>query len=125
MEGKHFIQEGTSMRRFSTSSKTYFVSHLECSKCRKVYDHNILQNLCGDQECASPLLVRYELDAIKKSLQKNDLRNRKSGMWRYRELLPVKGDPITMQELETPITQLKKVGQILGFEHLYMKNEAV
>jgi len=45
-------------------------------------------------------------------------------VWRYRELLPVQIDPITLQEGGTPLYHLKRLGQEMGLNHLYGKHEA-
>ena len=37
------------------------LTHLECSACASRYDADQLQNLC---RCGSPLLARYDLDAV-------------------------------------------------------------
>ena len=40
-----------------------FVTHLECTRCGKRYDHRVLQTLCHD--CGRPLYARYDLPAIR------------------------------------------------------------
>ncbi len=47
-------------------------------------------------------------------------------MWRYRELLPVIEDQniITLGEGFTPILRLRKIGDGLGLENLYLKDES-
>ena len=50
-------------------SKSY-VSHHECSKCRKTYDPEQLNQLCS---CGAPLLVRYDLKKLVGTVTKRDL----------------------------------------------------
>jgi threonine synthase len=46
-------------------------------------------------------------------------------VWRYRELLPVRINPITLQEGGTPLYHLKRLGQEMGLKHLYAKHEGM
>ena len=101
-----------------------FVTQLECPKCQKTYESEKVQQLC---ECGGPLLVRYDLEKAAGSLTKEDLKNRKPDLWRYRELLPVR-DPeniITLGEGMTPIVELKQVGAHYGFSNLLLKDEGL
>ncbi|MEM8717063.1 MAG: threonine synthase [Cyanobacteria bacterium P01_G01_bin.4] len=101
-----------------------FASHLECPKCGAFYPTELPQQLCA---CGSPLLVRYDLERVAKSVTKEDLFHRAPDLWRYRELLPVV-DPsniVTMGEGMTPLLRLERLGQSLGMPHLYLKDEGV
>ena len=64
-----------------------FVSHLECSETGKVYPADKIHNL---SETGKPLLVRYDLDAVKRFFPKTALNGRLPEFWRYRELLPIR-----------------------------------
>jgi len=46
-------------------------------------------------------------------------------VWRYREILPVRGEPVTLQEGGTPLYHLKKIGKDLGLPELYAKHEGM
>jgi threonine synthase len=46
--------------------------------------------LLGRCKCGQPLLVRYDLDALRHVVSKDDLLRRAPDMWRYREFLPVR-----------------------------------
>ena len=39
------------------------------------------------------MLVRYDMDAARRTLTRESLPTRKSGMWKWRELLPNEGEP--------------------------------
>ena len=84
-----------------------YVSHLECSITSKRYEANIIHGL---SEAGRPLLVRYDLDKLKKEVSRDDISNSKiNGLWRYAPLLPV-ADPknrITLGEIITPLIKLK------------------
>jgi threonine synthase len=98
------------------------VSHLECSKCRKAYGQDQLNQLCS---CGAPLLVRYDLKNVANAVTKRDLASRPSSLWRYKELLPVKGDDniVTLGEGMTPLIPLTTIGGRLGLRNLFMKDE--
>src|SRR5947209_2218165 len=86
-----------------------FVTHLECARCGARHDHRIVQNLC---HCGSPLLVRYDVDAVRAAVTKADLPARVASMWRYPEFLPL-DDPrgaVTLGEGWTPILPLDRLG---------------
>ncbi|HEY0096944.1 MAG TPA: threonine synthase, partial [Archangium sp.] len=101
-----------------------FLSHLECSRCRKTHDAERVQNLC---DCGGPLLVRYDLEAAARAVRPADLAGRVSSLWRYRELLPVR-DPkniITLGEGMTPLFPLPRLGAELGLRDLWLKDEGL
>jgi len=52
----------------------------------------------------SPLLVRYDLDGIRKVFSRQSLAGRPTDLWRYRELLPVRRtrDIVSLGEPMTP-----------------------
>jgi threonine synthase len=104
-------------------SKSY-LSHLECPKCNLTYDANELHQLCT---CGAPLLVRYNLEALKDKWKKEDLVGRESTLWRYRELLPVVDEQniVTLGEGMTPMLPLPVAGQKIGLNNLYLKDEGV
>ena len=64
------------------------VKNLECSSCHREYEARKPHNVCT--ECGKPLLVRYDLKRIAKFLTRQTLYARRSDMWRYREVLPVR-----------------------------------
>jgi threonine synthase len=85
----------------------YYVTHLECSMTGKIYQANEIQGL---SEAGRPLLVRYDLDKIKKEISREEISNSKiDGLWRYSPLLPVKNpdDRISLGEVITPLIKLK------------------
>src|SRR5262245_63753205 len=70
-----------------TAERQTFVTHLECSATGARYPADELHNLSRERK---PLLVRYDVEAIKKELSKEALASRPRDLWRYRELLPVR-----------------------------------
>jgi threonine synthase len=84
-----------------------FVTHLECSLTGERYDAGKLHNL---SRAGKPLLVRYDLDAIR--LDGATLAARPPGMWKWRELLPLPKavEPVSLGEPETPLVPLTRTG---------------
>ena len=70
-----------------TTERPTFVTHLECAATGERYPADELHNL---SRAGKPLLVRYDLDGVRKALSKETLARRPADLWRYRELLPVR-----------------------------------
>ncbi len=85
-----------------------YVSHLECSITGKKYEANKIHGL---SEAGKPLLVRYDLQTLKKEISRDNISNSKvDGLWRYSPLLPVSDpkDRITLGETITPLIKLNR-----------------
>lgn len=100
-----------------------FVLHLECSACDKTYSPRQLINLCP---CGKPLLVRYDLSAVRASLPQRIQGIRPHTMWRYRELLPAGNSqaPISLGEGDTPLVDAGRLASSLGLSRLWIKDES-
>jgi threonine synthase len=83
------------------------VTHLECSLTGERYEAGQVHNL---SRAGKPLLVRYDLEAARRTLTREALAAREPGMWKWHELLPHHGDPVSLGEPETPIVALPKTG---------------
>ena len=69
-----------------TAQRPTFVTHLECSMTSERYEADQLHGL---SRAGRPLLVRYDLDAVRANLPRQLLEARPTDMWRWRELLPL------------------------------------
>jgi threonine synthase len=101
-----------------------YLTHLECPRCGARHDAHRLRNLCG---CGSPLLARYDLDAVGKAVDPATFAERGADLWRYRELLPV-GDPeavTTLGEGWTPLLPAARYGAHIGVPRLLVKDEGL
>jgi len=96
------------------------VTHLECSLTGERYEAGRVQNL---SLAGRPLLVRYELAAARRTLTRDDIARRAPGMWKWRELLPHDGDPVSLGEIETPIVPLGATAARAGAVNLLVKDE--
>ncbi len=86
-----------------------FVTHLECSISGERYEADTLQGL---SRAGRPLLVRYDLDAVRANLPRPLLEARATDMWRWRELLPVRRTEniVSLGEIETPLIPIPRSG---------------
>lgn len=93
------------------------LSHLECERCQREHDATVQQQRC---ECGGTLLARYDLRGI----DADAIRARPPGMWRYRELLPVQGEPVSLGESQTPLVFLARLSERWGVE-TWLKDDGV
>jgi threonine synthase len=98
------------------------LDHLECSSCGAVRNAFERQSLCP--LCGRPLLARYDLPRAARTLDPGVLSSRPSTLWRYREVLPAAGEPVSLGEGWTPLLQARRLGEALGLDLLYIKDES-
>jgi len=105
-----------------TTERPTFVTHLECAMHGDHYEADKLHNL---SKAGKPLLVRYDLDGVRQALTKAALKERPNGMWKWRELLPVRKaqDIVSLGEVETPLISLPKLAKKLGGGEIIVKDE--
>ena len=106
-----------------TVERPTFVTHLECSMTGERYPADELHNL---SRAGKPLLVRYDLAGVKKSLSREALARRPQDLWRYRELLPVRRteDIVSLGEAVTPIVAMPKLAKMLTTTEILVKDES-
>lgn len=95
-----------------------------CPQCSQSYSAEVVQSYC--KHCESPILARYDLERLAKSVTAEVIRQRRSGIWRWEEFLPVreKAWQISLGEGDTPLLPLPRLGEKLGLKQLYLKDEA-
>ena len=105
-----------------TVERPTFVTHLECSATGERYPADELHNL---SRAGKPLLVRYDLAGVKKSLSRTALAQRPHDLWRYRELLPVRRveNIVSLGEAVTPIVAMPKLAKKLTAAEILVKDE--
>lgn len=101
------------------------ITHLECTLCGKTYSHRAPMRLCPDDQ--KPLFARYDLAAAAKTLTRDSLPYRAPNMWRYEEVMPVERPEsvITLGEGYTPLMRATRLGEALGMDSLYIKDEGL
>ncbi|MEM9763141.1 MAG: threonine synthase [Pseudomonadota bacterium] len=95
-----------------------FVSHLECSLTGKRYEAGRPHGL---SEAGRPLLVRYDLERMKATLDrdampKEGMADGPAGFWRYASFLPVEKleNRVSLGEVMTPIMPLTHSAASIG-----------
>lgn len=100
------------------------VTHLECSRCGRSFEAGQVLNLCP---CGGPLLVRYDLEKARRSWNRAWIANGPSSMWRYQPVLPVRRPEsiVSLGEGFTPLIRARRLGQRLGADNLWIKDEGI
>jgi len=98
------------------------ITHLECSRTGERYKAGTIQNLSS---AGWPLLVRYDLQDVKKRWDRDTLAEAPRTMWRYAPLLPVVSleNIVSLHEGFTPLHQLHRLGPRFDCENLWLKDE--
>lgn len=100
-----------------------FMKALKCRECGREYP------LSATHVCEfdfGPLEVAYDYDRIKQSLTRAAIEARPRTMWRYRELLPIAGEPtVGFQVGYTPLVKADRLAKRLGIRELWVKNDTV
>ncbi len=100
-----------------------FVKGLKCRECGHAYAI-LPTHVC--EFCFGPLEVDYNYPEIQKVLTREKIESRPHSMWRYRELLPIDGEPtVGPQAGFTPLIRAGKLAKQLGVKELWIKNDAV
>ena len=94
---------------------------LVCVSCGAEFPADEILYNCS--RCGHLLAVRYDLSAL--NITKKTWEGRPLSVWRYRELLPVTIEPVTIHEGGTPLYHLKRIGKELGLPRLYAKHEGM
>jgi threonine synthase len=104
-----------------TAERPTFVTHLECGLTGERYEADRLHGL---SKAGKPLLVRYDLAALAKSVTKEAVAARAPDLWRYREFLPVRkaANVVSLGEVMTPLVPLPRLQA--GAGSLLVKDEA-
>jgi threonine synthase len=100
-----------------------YVKGLRCRECGRGYPKESLY-VC--EYCFGPLEVDYDYEGIKEKLTKGVIENRAKNLWRYRELLPLDGEPtVGLESGFTPLIRAVNLEKALGVKELYIKDDSV
>ena len=99
------------------------IKGLVCRECGKEYPPVSL-HVCD--MCFGPLEVQYNYQAIKSSISRKTIEAGPKSLWRYVDLLPIQGEPtVGLYAGFTPLIRAKNLGDELGLDKLYIKNDTV
>jgi threonine synthase len=96
---------------------------LRCHLCQTAFPATALW-VCD--RCLGPLEVTYDYAAIAPTVSRETIERRPQNLWRYRELLPIAGDPRTgLHSGFTPLVRANRLAARLGVRELYVKDDSV
>ena len=76
--------------------------------------------------CFGPLEVVYDYATIAEVVSHDRIAAGPLSIWRYHDLLPASGeDPVDIMAGYTPLLKARNLGQQLGLNNLYIKNDSV
>lgn len=97
-------------------------SHLQCRECGRRYPKDAI-HVCEFD--FGPLEAAYDYSAIAQQISRAKIEARPQSMWRYRELLPIEGEPLVGKHTGfTPLVRADRLAERLGVKELYIKNDA-
>lgn len=100
-----------------------FFTSLKCRECGRTHPKQAIYTCEFD---FGPLEAAYDYDAIAQSISHEAIARRPQNMWRYRELLPIDGEPtVGLQVGFTPLVPAPRLARALGVRSLYIKNDTV
>lgn len=100
-----------------------YVQGLKCRECGREY---AIEPIYVCEFCFGPLEVVYDYKKIAKVLTKRKIQQRGKNLWRYRELLPVDGEPVAgINAGFTPLVKAERLAAALGVKELYIKDDTV
>jgi threonine synthase len=78
---------------------------------------------CNEDE--GRLEVEYDYDSLAKSISRQVLDQRRGGLWKYHELLPIENEEniVSLGEVQTSLIVCENLGKLLGLSGLYVKDE--
>jgi len=100
------------------------MSHMRllCPVCQREAGADSFVYRC--ENCDEALELRYDLERLLGRVSPRTFESRPWDLWRYSELLPVNGHArISLEEGGTPLHRSRRLGDRLGLEHLYLKDE--
>src|SRR5918911_5066779 len=96
---------------------------LKCKECGREYPKEAAY-VC--EFCFGPLEVAYDYERIAGRISQSLIMSRPHSLWRYRELLPLDGDPTDgLSSGFTPLIRADNLARTLGVRELWIKNDGV
>ncbi len=99
-----------------------YVLGLKCRECGKQYPQKGV-HVCD--VCFGPLEVEYDYAAMAGKVTRASIEARDRNLWRYRDLLPIDGQPVTGHHSGwTPLKRARNLERRLGVRELYLKDDS-
>jgi threonine synthase len=94
--------------------------NLRCIRCGREYDGGEVIYTC---ECGGLLEVRLDISSVE--IDKREYEGVPLSVWKYKKLIPIEREPITIKEGGTPLYRCKRLGEKIGVKDLYVKHEGL
>lgn len=102
------------------------MGHIKGLKCRECAREYPVEPIYVCEFCFGPLEVAYDYKSISKALSRKKIEKRPRNLWRYRELLPIDGEPQAgLNSGFTPLIKADNLARVLGVNELYIKDDTV
>jgi threonine synthase len=99
------------------------VKGLRCRECSREYSKSPIY-VC--EFCFGSLEVVYDYDAIRKAVSRDAIAKGPRSLWRYRDLLPVDGEPQAgFHSGWTPLYRARNLEKALGHREIWIKDDSV
>ncbi len=100
-----------------------YVNSLKCRECAREYP---VEPIYVCEFCFGPLEAVYDYEIIKNILTKETIEKREKNLWRYKELLPIEGEPqVGLTSGFTPLVKADNLAKVFGVRELYVKDDTV
>jgi threonine synthase len=102
------------------------MSHTTGLKCRECGAETPIAPLHVCETCFGPLEVQYDYAALRGTLTREVIERRPRNLWRYRELLPITGEPhVGLHSGFTPLVRADRLAAVLEVDELWVKDDSV
>lgn len=102
------------------------MGHVKGLKCRECGREYAIEPIYVCDFCFGPLEISYDYQSIRKALTRKKIEKREKNLWRYRELLPIDGEPLVgLFSGFTPLVKAQNLAEELGVRELYIKDDTV
>src|SRR5437588_595560 len=91
------------------------MSYVKGLRCRECGAETPVAPLHVCETCFGPYEVQYDYAAIRRVLTREKIAARPRNLWRYRELLPIEGEPrVGLHSGMTPLVRAERLAAVLG-----------
>jgi len=98
------------------------IKQLKCAKCGKEYTN---KDVPPNDGCGGRIDISFDLEGIKEIFTRQSVDQRKGGLWKYFELMPLRKREsiVTLGEGNTPLLRSSRLGEQLKLSNLFLKIE--
>jgi len=99
------------------------MTHQECINCKTIYGIDEVVYFC--KKCSDILEIKFDPNELEENATTTEWKNRPLSVWRYRPFMPIHESTrlVTLGEGGTGLHRSERLGNELGIQNLYIKNE--